>query len=197
MQRRVFNRVGDQVDADFAAIGQIGNPVDRQAHTVDGDGAFVGQIFCQRCGGQYTQFPTFAHLRKVRNRANTVHMAGHQMPAQTVIGTQGFFEVDGARRIQPGSLAQRLGGDVDGELVLVGLKGGDGHARTIKGDAVAQADVVKIARGRLDRQASAVRGRLAQRLNSGDAAYAGDDSSKHPRIFAGIGCAMTDRMKNR
>ena len=64
-------------------------------------------------------------------------------------------------------------------------------------DAVAQADVVKIARGRLDRQASAVRGRLAQRLNSGDAAYAGDDSSKHPRIFAGIGCAMTDRMKNR
>ena len=80
-ERRVFNGMGNQVDADLAArhlVGvacQVADPVHRQAHAVDGDGAFVGQVFAQRLRRKDAKLPAFANLGEMRDAANAIDMA--------------------------------------------------------------------------------------------------------------------------
>ena len=92
----------------------------------------------------------------MRDAADAVHMARDNMAAQTVVGAQRFFEVDGTGLGQAAGFAQRFGRDVDGELVASGVQVGGGHARAIEGDAVARADVVEVARWRFDGQSIAM-----------------------------------------
>ena len=101
--------VGYQVDVDFAALGRVGNAVHGQAHAVDGDRAFIGQVLAQSGRCQHAQVPALAHLRKVGDRADTVHMAGDQMPAQPVVGAQGFFQIDRAGGVHTSGFVQRFG----------------------------------------------------------------------------------------
>jgi len=101
--------------------------------------------------------------------------------------TEGFFQVNGAQRVQPGRLVQRFGGDVDGELFLGHIKGGDRHAGAVERNAVAKTDIVQITNGCLYGQALAMGYRFAQSLDGGNAAYAGDDACEHGNIFAGKG----------
>ena len=148
--------MGYQVDAGFAARGRVLDLVDGQAHAVDGDGAFVRQVTCQRARCQHSQLPAFTHLGKVGDLADAIHMARHDVATEPVMGAQGFFEVDGAGCGQPGGLVQRFGRNVDRELVLGGVKGGDGHTGTIERNTVAQAHVVEVAGGRLQGETLAV-----------------------------------------
>ena len=78
------------------------------------------------------------------------------MPAQAVVGTQGFFQVDFAQAVQATGFVQRLGRDVNAKAVVLGLQVGDGHASAVDGDAVAQAHIGQIAIGHGQAQALAV-----------------------------------------
>ena len=71
----VLDCVRDQVDADVAAIGLVVHLVDRKAHAIDGDGAFVGQVFGQTVWRQDAQLPAFAHLGKVADVAHAIDVA--------------------------------------------------------------------------------------------------------------------------
>ena len=97
-----------------------------------------------------------ADLCKVAHMTNAVHMARHDVATQAVMGTQGFFKVDATQFGQATGAGQRFGRDVDGELMGVEVKAGDGHARAIQSDAVPQTDVVEITCGRLQSEALAV-----------------------------------------
>ena len=50
------------------------------------------QVTRQRTGCEHTQLPAFTHLGKVGDLADAVHMARHNVAAQSVVGAQGFFE---------------------------------------------------------------------------------------------------------
>ena len=105
----VFNGMGNEIDADFAAQGLVGDAVDRQAHAVDGDRAFVSQVFAQRLRRQEAQLPAFTHAGEVRDAAHAIDMAGDDVAAQPVMRAQGFFKIDDARLGQAASLVQRFG----------------------------------------------------------------------------------------
>src|SRR5574343_672371 len=185
--------MGNEVDAHLAALGQIRNAVDGQARAVDCDGAFGRQEACPGLRGQHTQLPALTYLREVGHLADTVHMARHQMPAQAVIGAQGFFQVDGATLIQPGRLVQRLGGNVHGEGVACRVHASHCHAGAVEGDAIAQTHIVQVASGWDHAQPLAVGGRFAQGLHGGNMPRAGDDSSKH-----GVDCGrLFDQNRSR
>ncbi|MNR37022.1 hypothetical protein D3C85_1550050 [compost metagenome] len=59
------------------------------------------------------------------------------------------------------------------------VEGGDRHAGAVERNAVAQADIVEVARRGFNDQALAMGGGVAKRLHGGNAPHAGDDSSKH------------------
>ena len=59
------------------------------------------------------------------------------------------------------------------------------HAGAVDRDAVAQPYVAKVTRRRLDGEPLAVVGGAAQAMDGDNAPDVGDDSSKHPIIFAG------------
>ena len=88
--------------------------------------------------------------------ANAVHMTRHDVPAKAVVGTQCFFQVEGAFPVQAAGFVERFGRNVDGELTALRAEGGDGHASAVEGDAVAQAHIVKVPGGGLDGEALAV-----------------------------------------
>ena len=94
----MLHGVGDEVDAEFAAIGRVLHAIDRQAHAVDGDGAFVGHEFRQLARRQHPQKPAFTHGRQLPHLSDAVHMAGDDVTAQPVLGAQGFFQVHRAGR---------------------------------------------------------------------------------------------------
>ncbi len=64
-QRRVLHGVRDQVDADLAAFGRVGDAVDGEADAVDGDRALVGQVLAQRARARARAAPSFR--RPARN----------------------------------------------------------------------------------------------------------------------------------
>ena len=148
--------MGYQVDADLAALRLVLDAVDRQAGAVDGDGAFVGQVLGQGHRGQHAQLPAFTHLLKIRDLAHAIDMAGHDMAAQAVMGTQGFFKIDGTQRGQTGGFVERFGRHIDGELLLGQVQGGGGHTSAIERNAVAQAHIVQVMRRTGDGQALAM-----------------------------------------
>jgi len=51
---------------------------------------------------------------------------------------------------------ERLGRHIDGKLMRGKVEGGDGHAGAVDGDAVAQANVVQVARGHLESESLAM-----------------------------------------
>lgn len=132
--------------------------VDGQAYAVDGDGAFVGQVLGQSGGRHDAQQPALTDLLKAADMSHAIHMARDDVPTQSVVGAQGFFQIDGAGLVQAAGFVERLGRDVDGEVQAARGQGGDGHARAVEGDAVAQCDVVEVAVGRLDAKTLAVLG---------------------------------------
>ena len=75
---------------------------------------------------------------------NAVDVPGHNVPAEPVMGTQGFFQVDRAFKVQPSGFVQRFGRDIHRERVVLNIKRGHGHARAIDGNAVAQRNVVQV-----------------------------------------------------
>src|SRR5690606_27495968 len=96
-QGGVLHRVGDEVDAEDAALGLVVHAVDGEAHAVDCDGALVGQVTGQLAGGQDFQLPAFADGLEALHRAGAVDVAGDDVAAEPVLGAQGFFQV------QPGT----------------------------------------------------------------------------------------------
>ena len=145
--------MGDQVDADFAAVSAIEDAVDGQTDAIDGDGALVGQVFGQGVWCLNAQLPAFPYLGEVRDMSESIHVAGDQMAAQAVVGAQGFFQVDRAQTIQAGGLVQRLGRYIHGEMGCrtQGVHAGNGHARAVDGNAVTQTRVIEVANGAADR----------------------------------------------
>ena len=91
----------NDVDADFAAdvatifcIWQVNHAIDSQAGTVHRNRAFVSQVFAEGARRRNTQFPAFAHFRKIRHLTNAVNMTGDDVPAQAVMRAQRFFQID-------------------------------------------------------------------------------------------------------
>jgi len=177
--------VRDQVDADLRAVGDVAHAVDCEAHAVDGDRALVGEEAGQRDGRDHAQFPAFADRLEPADAADAVHVARHDVAAKAVARAQGLLEVDAAAFVgQAGGLVEGFGGNVDGELLALGSERGDRHAGAIERDAVAETDVVEVARGHLDAESLAMGGGGAEVVDGGDAPHAGDDSGEHPGIFA-------------
>src|SRR5665647_674420 len=133
------------------------------------------------------QLPAFTHLGKMRHSADAIDVASYQVTAQAVVGTHGFLQIDDAELRQTSGPGQRLGGNVNRELVLRGVECGHGHAGAIELNAVAHAYVIEVGYWASKSEALAVSGRTAQGLHGYDAPHAGDDSSKHGCIFAGNG----------
>ena len=88
--------------------------------------------------------------------AHAIHVARHDVAAQTVVGSQGFFEIDAAGfgicTPQPGGFVQRLSRDVNGELALRRVDRSHRHAGPVERNAVSQANVVKVIRRASDGQ---------------------------------------------
>lgn len=148
--------MGYQIDTYLAAAGQIRHAVHRQAHTIDRDGAFVGKVLGQTRGRHHPQLPAFTYLGKVADAADAIHMTGHDVPAQAIVGPQRFLEVNGAKSVQAGCFIEGLRRNVDREFLRGHIKGGDRHASAIERNAVAQAHIVQIARRGLNGEALAV-----------------------------------------
>ena len=148
--------MGNQVDADLATVRQVPDLVDGQADAIDRDRALESHEAAQRRRRQHLQFPAFADLGKSLHGADTVDMAGHDMAAEPIMGTQRFLEIDRSALGQTGGLVQRLGRHVDLETVRCQVDTGGGHACAVDGDAVADTDVVEISVRANDGQALAM-----------------------------------------
>ena len=154
--------MGNQVDADLAAadvvnvISQVGDPVYCQAHAIDGDGAFVGQVFAQLARRAYAQFPTFAYFGEMCDAANAIDMAGNDVTTQAVMGAKGFFKVDDAGFSQAAGFCQGFGRNIDGKSVVGDVQRHGRHAGAVECNAVTQTHVVEVTRRRFNGEALAM-----------------------------------------
>ena len=102
------------------------------------------------------EYAFHAALKPGEDAEQWTHMPGDDVAAQAVVGAQGFFQVDAALLVQAAGAGQRLGRDVNRELVAGNVQGGDGHASAIERDAVPQSDVVEVPGRRLQGEALAM-----------------------------------------
>ena len=123
------------------------------------------------------EFARLAHRLEAVHGAQSVHVAGNQVPAEALGQGQRLFQVDFAGRVQADGLAQALARDVDREGA--GGLGDHGHAGTIDGDRVAQHDIGQRQAAGVDCQAHAGVRVATQRRQGLYAANRSDDSSKH------------------
>ena len=167
----------------------VDDPVDRQAHAVDGDRTLVSQEASQLERCVQSQQPRFTDRLENAHLADAVDMTADQVTTEPVVGAQGFLEVDRAtRRGQPRRARQALGRYVDAEGRGVAVEGRDCHASTVDGDAVAERHVLEVARWRGDAESLAVLCIAAERAHVGYPADAGDDACEH-----GVDCLRRSR----
>ena len=107
------------------------------------------------------------------------------MTTQAIVRAQGFFKVDGPNTCQACGFAERFGRNVHRELLARHVQRGDCHASAIERNAVTQGGIAQVVWRAFDGKPLAMAGSLTRGENVGDTANAGDDSCKHPAIFAG------------